>query len=421
MDKIAVECPNCNATLKAPPEFAGKVATCPECGTKVRVPVGPTTPQGSPPPAAGPPKRSAPATAAPSDPLGIDTGASDPFAAAPAAAGPSRPRRKKKPAVDPKTAGIIAAVVLLVGGAGYWFATRSSGPGDAMRYMPDNLAVLAVVRYDEIVNSNFTKTAQKELPQAKDADKMAQRAVSREFGLTEDEFDKIEHIWIGGNAKDESVVYAQFKEDVSSKKIRKWFDKQKFESSTVGDKKLYKSNRMAFCVVDGRAAIFGEPDALKDVLKRDGEPKMAKGMSDALGNADMSQSICFVVTLQAKGLKKDGIAVPGVDGMEKIMNKAESLVIQADFGSAMELDVAVVCDDSGDAENLKKAAEEGLEKVQGMAQMFIGKAGKELFERIEVDSSGAKMSITADIDVNLLEKIAKSFQKASPKGLPFGS
>ncbi|MCG8583289.1 MAG: hypothetical protein MI757_01085 [Pirellulales bacterium] len=423
MEKIAVECANCNATLKAPPEFAGKVATCPECGTKVRVPVGPTSPQGAPPaaaPAGGPPKRRAPAAAAPADPLGIDTGGEDPFAAAPAGA-PVRARGRKKSSIDSKTAGIVAAVVLVVGGAGYWFATRSAGPGDAMRYMPDDLAVMAVVRYDDIVNSKFTKTAQKELPQAKNADKMAQGMVGRELGWSEDEFDKLDQIWVGGNAKDDAVIYAMFKEDVSSKKIRGWFDNKKFESSSVGDKKLYKSGSMAFCVVDSRAAIFGKSDMLKDVLKRDSEPKMARGMNDALGSADMSNSMCLAMTLRAKGLKKDNMAIPGVEGVDKVMKSADSIVLQVDFGSDMEFDLAVVCDDSDDAKKLKKAADEGLEKVEAMAMIVLGKAGKEIFERIDVKSSGATMRITGDIDVDLLEKVAESAKKAGPPKFPFGS
>ena len=35
---IRVECPNCKQTLEAPDEFAGRVAICPACRTRVQIP-----------------------------------------------------------------------------------------------------------------------------------------------------------------------------------------------------------------------------------------------------------------------------------------------------------------------------------------------------------------------------------------------
>jgi uncharacterized Zn finger protein (UPF0148 family) len=41
---IRVECPQCKQTLEAPDEFAGRVAICPACRTKVQIPSTPMTP-----------------------------------------------------------------------------------------------------------------------------------------------------------------------------------------------------------------------------------------------------------------------------------------------------------------------------------------------------------------------------------------
>jgi hypothetical protein len=58
---IRVECPNCKQTLESPDEFAGRVAICPACRTKVQIPSLPptaTSPQATPllpPPTSGDP------------------------------------------------------------------------------------------------------------------------------------------------------------------------------------------------------------------------------------------------------------------------------------------------------------------------------------------------------------------------------
>jgi hypothetical protein len=41
---IRVECPQCQQTLEAPDEFAGRVAICPACRTKVQIPSMPVMP-----------------------------------------------------------------------------------------------------------------------------------------------------------------------------------------------------------------------------------------------------------------------------------------------------------------------------------------------------------------------------------------
>ena len=40
---IRVECPKCKQTLEAPDEFAGRVAICPACRTKVQIPATPAS------------------------------------------------------------------------------------------------------------------------------------------------------------------------------------------------------------------------------------------------------------------------------------------------------------------------------------------------------------------------------------------
>jgi hypothetical protein len=49
---IRVECPNCKQTLESPDEFAGRVAICPACRTKVQIPSVqiPTAPAAGAPP-----------------------------------------------------------------------------------------------------------------------------------------------------------------------------------------------------------------------------------------------------------------------------------------------------------------------------------------------------------------------------------
>lgn len=58
---IRVACPKCNQTLEAPDEFAGRVAICPACRTKVQIPGAPAIVGPAPVPSAqGPEARPRP-------------------------------------------------------------------------------------------------------------------------------------------------------------------------------------------------------------------------------------------------------------------------------------------------------------------------------------------------------------------------
>ena len=428
MSTISVACSNCEATLKAPIAMAGKAAKCPKCSGQIQIPAAQPaarpTPQAAP--AAGrPPRRPTPnpapapaaATTTEADPF-ANLAADDPNAPSPAT---SRARSRGRSGISPKVLavalGIFALSILLLGGAGYLAYAFASGGASHMRYMPDDLAVMGVVRYSEIRNSKFFKTAESELPQAKGADAM----VGQQIGFMTKDPDKVDTIWVGGNSDEENVIYAKFNSKVSSKTIKGWFDGQEFKSSTVGGKKLYRSRRSAFCILDDRTAIFGKSDILKDVLERKGMPTVARGMKNALNDADMSQSICMAMTLKAEGMTNKNMDVPGVRGADKIMAKADSVILQVDLGSDLEFDMSVVCDDSGDAKKLKSKVDDAMTQAQGFVQMVLGSAGKDVFENIKVSTSGSKMSITGQFDTELLEKVAKSAKKAGPPKLPFGA
>ena len=53
---IRVECPNCNQTLEAPDEIAGRAAICPTCRTKVQIPSTPASAVLTPVPIPQPPQ-----------------------------------------------------------------------------------------------------------------------------------------------------------------------------------------------------------------------------------------------------------------------------------------------------------------------------------------------------------------------------
>ncbi len=422
MEKISVDCPNCNSTLKAPPEFAGKVATCPDCGTKVRVPIGPSSPQGTAPQStapAGPPKRKPPgaAPAVAADEFGVDTEAGDdPFAAAPAGSS-VRGRRKKKPSVDPKMIAIGVAALAVVAVAVWFFTMR--GAGAAMNYMPDGTAVVGVVHYADIMDSKFVKTVREKFPQLKDARKQ----YTKDFG---DLIKKVDRITFGGNPdKEEMLAYVELKSSTSVDEIMDEISNAKFKKpKTVGGHKIYaeregKGNK-DFCLLDSRTVLVGKAKLIEDVLKRDGEPKLAKGMRSVLAKADMSKSVCVAMSLKAmKGGPGGGMA--GGEAVETAMKKAEAAIFTVDVGSDLDFNLSLTFDDKDDAKDVKKKIAEGIESIKGNFLMkMLGKAGKQLMEGIDVKSSGEKVTIVGSISVDTIEKIADKLKKGGG-GMPFRS
>ena len=121
----------------------------------------------------------------------------------------------------------------------------------------------------------------------------------------------------------------------------------------------------------------------------------------------------------AASAKARGAArVPGVPGAPSVagMTKdAEAIVLEADFGSSLKFSVAIICDDLGDAKDLKKEIDDGLKQMEDAAKALLGKAGEEFVEDLKVSRSGSSVSLSGVVDTKLIEK----FGEMPKRGLPF--
>lgn len=368
---ITFKCSNCDQTLKVPESKAGNKGKCPKCGTILRIPGGrddePEEPARPAPRKAKAPQRAiieekAVRKRPPADEV-VDDDSDAPEEAVP------RPRKGRKKKSKKRKKSSLLLIGLLGGGFALLLAFSGLGVlawwyffagGDDLVYMPNNCQMVVSIRVDQLLQSQALQELKREIPEF---DKGFQMGVDKEVGIAMTDVDRVV-LGIGSNSKSlVSVVHT--KKAVEASEVRSRIPKANYTETKVGKYVLYdpqNSLNPAFCVLDKKRLVFGDKDALREVLQRDKKPDFSKNMQEALKQMDFSKTLAFASDLQsASSSLATGLPmVGGNNKMSDTLKKINSVVAHAMVSSDVRYEVALLCQDAATANDIKTQVESSL-------------------------------------------------------------
>jgi hypothetical protein len=418
---ITFACPGCKQTYRVPDDVAGRKTQCKKCGMMLLVPSAVTRP--APPPAAP----IAPTPMAPPTPEAVWENVTQ----APAEPAPRivKRRSRKKLFILLGAAFLVLGLCLASGvGVGLWWYFSPSGPGDELKYMPDNCQMLASVRVEQILKSDAYAELKREVPEAEELLKKEPKLLLP--------LDDIAVISMGLSFKDadNAIVVIQTKSAVSAADIKSHRKNESYKEVQVGRYTLYEGNSEAFCIAESKLVVFGKAAAVRKVLERDKKPELSEGMKAAIKQVDFSKSMVVAINTKGVELPKSsdpaGPAnpVPGpidlpdiTKNLENLIKEIEGVGLELQVRADMETTFTLICQDSKTAEDYRKLIDGIMVLVKKIA-MLVEKdeaTAKELgdsFDAWKCSTSGNKVVLKGKSKVGPLIKLYKDAEKGKLKG-----
>ncbi|MFL5244199.1 MAG: hypothetical protein ACJ8FY_19010 [Gemmataceae bacterium] len=453
---IAFSCPECDKTFKVSDEMAGRKGKCNNCGATMLIPnkIGATAKPGS--------RKS---TVDPDDdedwqdddePAGKvrrRRDADDDYEVARSRSRdrddeiedendyddrPRRRKRRKKKAGN-KTALWVAlssvGALLILGGTYFALAFAlniwpfSGGPGDAMKFMPDNCKMLMAVKWDDVEKSQIFQDLKKEHPEI---DKALNPQGQNNFGALKKKVPEsflfgfnISPNSFGGSGAQNWTAVMTFKERVTDQDVLNSFeDKNSYKESKVGPYKVYEKSDHAISVVSGKMVAIGPIEELRKVLERNKKPDISEGLTAAMGRVNFSKGIAIAADF--KGLSPASPKGPGgpalgaqnpMAGFQKAGEEIENAAVQVTVGADLAVECTLSCKTSKGAEEIKKSVE-GLSAMLGFFGGAVPKEAKEILDTLKVNVSGTTVTANLTIKGAAIASLAKNPMMAGGFGGP---
>lgn len=379
---LTFNCPGCGKGYSVPEEFAGRATKCRACAVMLTIPLA------SEPPAA-------PIAAVPMAPLAMPA----PIAreVAPSFALPAAGRR----ALPIKGIGLIAAItvaVLLLGYTSYALLSPSSGPS-AMRYMPDNCSMLMSARVADLMKSGAWAEVKKEFPDLEA--KMKDGLKDAPFGPADIDFALV---GVGNIGQQEFIVALEMNKSLKEDDVRTRM-KAEFTESKVGSYKVYEEGGYAWAMPSARSFLFGKPELLKAVLKRDKNPELPAGLQKALKETDLSQSMAIAMDPKAFFADPQFAGVARQSGQDPAAFEAAAGTISV--GKDIRLTSISICKDTKTAISYRKIAEGGIEAIKTLGADQMPKELLEIFDNVKITQKDNRLTSEVTINVGSVSKAVK--------------
>jgi hypothetical protein len=425
---ISFTCSGCDGQMRVADDMAGRKAKCSRCGTITTIPMpggstaAPKDSRLRPKPAPRPPE---PDNAF----ANLDGGAAE------------KPLQRRKRRSSTLLFGLIGGGLLFsccacTGiGVGVYFYFFASGLPSEQKYLPDNCEMVAFINMAEVLDSSAYKRLVQEMP---DAGKSV--TSSDNLGIDQANIATMlvgaESGGIGGGSG--TVMVIKTKKAVTAKEIqdRRKAVREKIgipdrggpatKEDKVGKYTLHVDALGSFSVVADNLVVTGDFEALRKILQRDSAPTIPSHLKDVMKEASFSKSFALAGTFKdsrTRDTLKQGLPVPGVNPAE-FFKEAEGLVVQGNIGSAIDLEVKVLCKDSKSAEELRKMAEgwiitlkktlEGAGVDQSTARELTT-----ILDGIKMSNSGAKATAQFKLQPDPIIKLARDRsepKKPGPRG-----
>lgn len=310
-------------------------------------------------------------------------------------------------------------------------AAKGSADSDLeqmMKFLPGHCSFVVSIKVDEALESEAMREAKKQLP---DFDK-AIGAAKKEIGIADTD---VARVLVGGPLGHEDPLFVfMTKKAITAKEmlenIKPTAQKEEkvggytlVQYSTRKSPKLAKGKgkeeeadpplQHAFCVVNDKIVVVGRivnrwesgryeisRHPVRDVLQRDKKPDWSAGLQSALKQTDFSKTIAVALNVKDASDKDKKDMPPDV---QKAVEQAEGVVLHVSLKGDTAIDLKVICKDAKGAEEVKKAATDGL----AQAKEALPPALKPLLDALKLDSKDATVSASLQIQP---EQVAKTIQ-----------
>jgi hypothetical protein len=425
---IKVVCPQCNKSLNAPDNAAGRTAKCPKCKGQIRipgasaagVPVAAVVGSAAAMPVAARAlgrngaHKAAERDAFPSlDPLpALDPlGDADPFAglsleafggealagealpSSPLAALPATRRR-----IDLLPLLVIGGGLLVIGllFGGVFLLIQSWGPNaDWLRFMPDEAQAIVHVDLEAVRASGL-------YDKIKQVNPAMEKQIQQGLRGTSLQLDDLAAVSVGGTFQDRNqfVAVLRTNRSVSEDELH---GGQATRQESVGEYTIHHLDKYAGVRIDDNTLVTGTPELVEAVLLRNGPARFAPALQSAVDDAGFSSDITVVMTLQ--GLPGMNRTVPGAPFDPK---QIESLVVSAELGSSIDLEAGVFFQDASTASSLKEMIDAQMSTMRQMAAKMPPQAQQmnDILNSLSISRSGRKLSAEVTIPRSVVDQAA---------------
>jgi hypothetical protein len=384
---IQFSCAGCGNILRVGDEMAGRKGKCPKCGLVNQVPYAtggpPPAPVPTPVPVAPVPYPAmaiaqTPVAPAPMQPPFVN----EPMTAGVAEPAARPPRKKAKLLIPLLMGGGVMFMLLVCSSIGYfaytWFF--SAGLSSEQKYFPNGTSMVASVRVDQAMSSDFYKQIKDTLKKGA-LEGLEDQKFEKNLGVPLSNIDRLTFAVAAGD--DTGVTMVRTKKSVKGPDIKSNLGKT-FSETTVNGSTIYQNdndNDQSFCVVEADLVLVGKFKLLKAVVDRGKKPELSEAMQNALKKADFGKTVAFalnikdVVNAATKDKKSPGPSDQGPFGelvglleksgppekqIEKFGRKIESASGSLDVKTDLTLNLQVECKDKLTAEDVRKLTEASL-------------------------------------------------------------
>ena len=336
-------------------------------------------------------------------------------------------------------AGAVALLLVMYVGAKLLFSGASAFASD-LRFLPSNCAAIGSARMDEIVKSPLYQDVLTQVKAAAGKDDPTLE-LEQTFGLSLNDLVRVT-FGVADNGKDGAIVVTTNKPvtagdlkgklkrnpatlDIDSEGMLK-LEPVPLKEVKVGSYTMHQEDdeisERAFCIVDPNTIVYGEPGPLKAILERDKKADLSADMQAALDQVDQARPLFVAVNVKGlmagaakdwlKGLEPpvaddlggvvppDRSRAPGLGPMAALVGKVDMVTLDAAIGTDTQLSVVVVCQDSGVADEIRKAAD-GL-RALGKLSSGLPPDLVKLIDGVKITASGTKVTGTAAIPSAML-------------------
>ncbi|MBY0528311.1 MAG: zinc-ribbon domain-containing protein [Gemmataceae bacterium] len=393
---IAFACPTCSKPFRVPDDMAGRRSQCPACRTSLMVPGG----NGAiaPQPAMAPAPMAAPM----------------PYAADGSVATPRRRLNLSK-----KMLVIVGVAVLsfgflavAVGGGLWYFVFSASGPGDEIKYLPNNCQLIGAVRVEQLIASDAYKDIKGALP---DREKDWEKDFEKEMGVP---VSSIQHVMFGGTlgaGAPDFVMVIRTNKDITASDIIANRKNASFKEDKVGNYTVHEGFSDAFCLPEKRIVVLAKSkESLKKILERDKKPELSEGLRNAMKHADFSKTVAIAVNFKDIKNKLEEFVPGGKRTLDDVdLDDIEGVALEAKVGKDIAVTNVALCKDEKSAEDVRKLADGMLVIYKKIKSVPGSKEFREILDTWQASVSKSKVSGTMTVKTELVVKMMKAAQEKS--------
>ncbi len=332
-----------------------------------------------------------------------------------------RPRRKKQGGSKGRLGlllglGAVLLLTCLGGGGGLaWYFWRSrSGPASDLTYLPANSQMVASLKVQELLNSKVYRDIKNEFPQLGQLTAGLDQ-LEKEIGLP---LGDIDTVLIGSNmnsmgGRNEGVFIVRTLKEVKASDLLGRMKESGFTESKVGRYTLHEKGTHAFCVLEPKRVLYGEPAPVKSVLQRNKQPDLPPELAAALKDTDFTQTVALAMSIKAlPNQPRPGMGAGGFPGLpvnpQAQFKDVEAMSLQASVGADIAWRVSLHFKDAKGASDAKTKAETDLQTLKQFPGLPA--AAVELMNTITFQVKGSRLENTGRIDVGKILTMAKGFQ-----------